>query len=79
MLRAPTKIIVDNSNGWVAGSSSGSGFNDDDTSTSGALRTQIQLVESYIKEAKSQNKTNEVEMLERNLSELLNALVDTSK
>ena len=100
----PTKIIVDNSNGWVAGGGGISGIGGDGESSAGdgssssgdnessdgaggagagggseersALRIQIQLVESYIREAKKHNKTNEVEILERNLNELLNALVD---
>ena len=41
-----------------------------------ALRLQIQLVEGYLKDARKQNKLDEILSLEQNLNELLNNLVD---
>ena len=41
-----------------------------------ALRIQIQLVEGYLKDAQRQNKPDEVNLLQRNLNELLNMLVN---
>jgi len=41
-----------------------------------ALRIQIQLVESYLKDARRHNKKDEINALEQNLNELLNNLVN---
>ena len=73
-------MSIDNSKGWIANPSkkddstlADGGFEPNMSDQANALKIQIQLVNGYLEEAIKANRYEEAEILQQNLSELLNA------